>query len=717
MAGAESFLDPEWYRVAALKPRLRAHVRLHRHTYRGQTWHVAQDAVTGRFHRFSMAAWHVIGLMDGRRTLDQIWTAAAEQLGDDAPTQREIIRLLHQLHVAELLRTDVSADVEELASRGQRQRRRRLVQQLRTPLAIRIPLVDPERFLNATRPVGRALFSRAGAVLWLGLLSAAALVAAGHWGALTENLTERLLTPQNLALIWLVFPFVKVLHELGHAWAIKRWDGEVHELGIMLLVFTPVPYVDATQSTALRSRGQRALVGLAGMLVEFAIAAVALIVWSQAEPGVVRTVCYNVVIIAGVSTLLFNGNPLLRFDAYYVLSDLIEIPNLADRANRYVYYLVQRYGFGVEDADSPAQVPSERPWLLLYAIASFLFRMLLYFTIVVFVASHYFLIGVLLALWSLFSLFVLPLWRGLEFLLTSPRLARRRSRAVAVTAGAVAGLAGLLLAWPLPHATLAEGVVWVPEDAIVRPEAPGVARAAHAGDTDTVAHGEVIVSLADPLLPAEVAVLAAEVRALEARYDFVEFSDQTQANIVREQLASAREVLRRAEERYAALTVRAPLAGRLVYRDGVPPVGAWLERGSNVGYVLSDAPVRVKVAVDQDAIDTIRSRTEAVAVRLVHELERVIEARILRVVPAGSTELPSPALGTAGGGPIPVDPRDEGRTRTLEPVFELELALPPGERVEAVGSRVHVRFDHGYEPIAWRWYRDLRRLFMRQFEV
>ena len=138
-----------------------------------------------------------------------------------------------------------------------------------------------------------------------------------------------MLSAQNLLLLWLVFPVIKLLHELGHAYAAKAGGGEVHEMGMMLLVFMPVPYVDATAAGGFRSKWRRALVGAAGMLVELFIASLCMFVWVLVEPGVMRAVAFNVMLIAGVSTVVFNGNPLLRFDGYYILSDLIEIPNLA----------------------------------------------------------------------------------------------------------------------------------------------------------------------------------------------------------------------------------------------------------------------------------------------------------------------------------------------------------------------------------------------------
>lgn len=713
----ENFLDPEWYRVAALRPRLRAHVRLHRHRYRGQVWHVAQDAVTGRFHRFSLAAWSVIGLMDGERDLDAIWTRASEQLGDNAPTQREVIRLLHQLHVAELLRTNLVPDAAELADRGARQRRAKFWQTLRTPLAIRVPLFDPERLLQATQWVADLIFTRRGLYLWLLCMFVAGAVVISHWNGLTENLSERLLTPNNLLMVWLLFPLVKILHEFGHAWAVKRWGGEVHEMGMMLLVFTPVPYVDASQSSALNSKSRRAIVGLAGMMMELVIAAIALFVWAIVEPGLLRTVCYNIMAIAGVSTILFNGNPLLRFDAYYVLSDLLEIPNLANRSNQYIYYLIHRYGFGVRDAESPANVPSERGWFVFYSIASLIFRLVLYFSIILFIANRYFLIGIVLAFWSLWNLLFSPMSKALKFLATSPRLARQRPRAVAVSTSAFSALFLLLTVVPLPYATVGQGVLWVPEDAIVRAAAPGLVEHAPAASELRIEYGAPIVKLEDPLLDVEVAVHQAEVDALLARFDYFEFTDRSQANIAREQLAGAREVLARAAERQSALTVTSPATGKLVYVGGVVPSGNFIERGSNLAYVLTDATPRIKAVIPQSAVDVVRRSTTRVSIRLVQDLHAVRQARILRITPAGTTTLPSPALGSSGGGAIASDPRDEKQLTAIEPIFELDLEITDGEPVGAVGTRVYIRFDHGYEALAYRWYRDLRRLFLSQFDV
>lgn len=337
-----SLFSPSWYRVAGLTPRLRGHARIHRHRYRGQIWYVLQDRATERFHRFSPAGYALIGLLDGRRTVQEIWEAAAARLGDAAPTQDEMITLLSQLHGADVLQCDVPPDTAELLERRQRQRRQTWLNTLLSIFAWRIPLLDPERLLQRFLPLVRPLLGWSGAALWLAIVGPALVLAAVHWGDLTREVTDRILAPQNLVLLWLLFPVLKAAHEFGHAFVAKGFGGEVHEMGLMILVLTPVPYVDASAAWAFAERWRRVLVGLAGMAVEVFLAALALLLWLNVEPGMVRTVAYNTILLAGVSTIVFNANPLLRFDGYYVLADLLEIPNFRARSTAYVGYLCER---------------------------------------------------------------------------------------------------------------------------------------------------------------------------------------------------------------------------------------------------------------------------------------------------------------------------------------------------------------------------------------
>jgi len=714
---SDPLFDPAWYRVAGLRPRLRSHVKLHRHHFRGQLWYVLQDPGGGRFHRFTPAAYQLIGLMDGARTMTAIWETGCDRLGDDAPTQRETMHLLYQLHAADVLQTDVPPDIAELLRRHDKVRRGRILQNIKSPLAIRIPLYDPERLLTALLPYLRPAFGWAGAAAWLLLVLVGGTLAILHWPELTENVTERVMTPQNLLYIWLVFPVVKLIHEFGHAFAVKVWGGEVHQMGVMLLVLTPVPYVDASFATAFREKHRRVIVGAAGMLTELAVASLAMIVWAAAEPGVVRTLAYNVMIIAGVSTILFNGNPLLRFDAYYMLADAIEIPNLAGRANRYFFYLLQRYGFGAKNVESPASAPGEAPWFLFYAIASFIYRMFIYTVIVVFVAGKFFLIGVILAIWATFNMLVLPVLKGVKFLFVSPKLRRNRPRVFAVSGGFVVTVVALIGVLPLPLSTMAEGVLWVPEDALIRAGASGVVAELTATPGQQVNAAEPLIRLDDPLLPVRARVLEHELAALEARYTAFRQTDLVQAEITAEEIVQAKAKLERVRGQLADLVVTTDASGQLVvpYSKDLP--GSYVHQGEHLGFVVDRSRVTVQAAVLEEDVDMVRRSTRSVAVRLVHDTSRVWQAEVRRLVPSAVEQLPSAALGTAGGGRIPVDPQDSSGRAPFVNVFQVELTLPADVPLENLGSRVYVRFDHGTEPVARRWYRGLRRLFLSSFDV
>jgi putative peptide zinc metalloprotease protein len=506
-----------WHRVADLQPRLRSHVRVHRHEYRGERWYVVEDRISRRVHRFSPAAYFVIGMMNSRRSMQEIWDTASARLGEEAPTQDEVIQLLGQLHAADVMQCEVAPDVDELLRRSRRLSQRSQLAKILSPLAIRFPLLDPDRLLERTLSWYRLLFGLVGAVLWLAVVGWGVLSAAEHWGQLTLDLTHRVLAPQNLLIIGLVFPLVKALHEFGHACAVKAWGGEVHEMGIMLLVLMPVPYVDASAANAFPAKRRRVLVGAAGMVVELFIASIALFFWLQMEPGVPRAVLFNVMLIAGVSTVLFNANPLLRFDGYYMLADLIEIPNLRQRANQYLASLVQRRLFGLQIPPSDAGA-GERAWLVSFAIASFAYRVFIMFAIALFVAAEYLFIGMLLAIWALVAAFVMPVVALASFLALSPRLAGARQRAVAVTAVIVLALAGILFVLPVPAWTNAQGVVSIPEQATVRAGAEGFVARVIAPPGTQVQRGEPLVAVSDPVLEARIRLLEARKEELEARY-------------------------------------------------------------------------------------------------------------------------------------------------------------------------------------------------------
>lgn len=714
---SDTLFSPSWYRVASLKPRIRSHARILRQSFRDKVWFVLQDFAAERSHRFSPAAHHFIGLMDGEKTVQELWEATSAHLGDAAPTQEEVIRLLGQLHATDVLLCDVPPDSMEVFRRHEKHERMLWRRRLWTPLALRFPLLDPDRFLERTLPWVQPLFGWFGILLWLAVVGTGAVLAASHWTDLTENIADRVLDPGNLVLLWFVYPVVKALHELGHAYAIRKWGGEVHEIGIMLLVLSPVPYVDASASWGFNDKRKRMVVGAAGIAVELFLGSLALFTWLVVEPGAVRAIAYNVMLISGVSTLLFNGNPLLRFDGYYVLADAIEMPNLGARSNQYLGYLFQRYVFGVADAESPAHSTGERVWMVVYGIASFVYRIFISFIIITFIAGKFFFIGVLLAIWAIATQVMMPIGKSLSFLVSNPGLRRQRGRAVSTSIALAALVAVLLFVAPFPHWTRTEGVLWVPEEAQVRAGTEGFIVDLLAPADGEVSRDQPLVRAEEPFLAARVAMLEAQLQELIAKYDASLTMDRVQAAMLREQIIAADANLQRSRERAADLVFRSPANGRFIVPNAADLAGRFVSKGQLIGYVVEPREQTARVALLQDDIAMVLQETRSVEVMLAGWGASPLPARIRRQVPGASQQLPTAALGSAGGGPITVDPRDGKGVTALNQIFQLELTLPGEVRAEYLGSRVYVRFNHGFEPVGFQLYRAFRRLLLRQFNV
>ncbi len=710
-----SVYSPAWYRIAELRPRLRRHVVVHRQLYRGERWYLLEDRSNRRSLRFNPAAYTVVGLMDGRRTIESIWRIVCERLGDDAPSQDEIIRLFGELHGHDVVQCDMPPDTLELQQRFERKRRGERLGRLLNPMAIRLPLFDPDRLLERLLPWVRPLMGWAGLFLWFVIVVSAIVAAGVHWPELSRDVSDRVLTPGNLFVIWLVFPILKALHEFGHGLMIKRWGGEVHEMGIMLLVLVPVPYVDAAAAWGFRERHRRVLVGAAGMIVEVFVAAVAMLVWTLVEPGALRSVLYDVMLVSGVSTLVFNANPLLRFDGYYILSDWLEIPNLASRANKYVAWLCQRYLLRVPDLPDPLVSPGERPWLLFFACASFVYRLVVMVAIGLFVASRFFVVGVVLALWSLIVMVVLPLGRIVRYLATDPGLRRRRWRAWGVAGSAATLLWLLVFVVPFPFMTVGEGVVWLSEQGTIRLGGDGFVERIAVSSGSRVEPGTVLVVCDDPELRTRERILRARLDELSIRHRAMMTRDPAEAASIAKEIEVARRELERVRSDLDALVVRSPVAGTFVLPGAADLPGRFLRQGAVVGYIVDPSLLTVRTVVSQLDVDLVRSPEERVTVRPADRLDRIVEARIVRSVPAASDELPSIALSRQGGGTIANDPFARAGNVAFERYFQFELSLSDAGLVGAVGERVYVRFDHGTAPLARQWYRHVKRVFLDLF--
>lgn len=372
---------------------------------------------------------------------------------------------------------------------------------------------------------------------------------------------------------------------------------------------------------------------------------------------------------------------------------------------------------GVADVPAPATAAGERGWLIGYGLASLFYRTVVLFTIALYIAGRMFFIGVVLALWVVAAQLVLPLVRLLSYLASGASLQGQRGRAVASVAGlAVMLLVGLTLV-PVGSATHAEGVVEVPPGSEVRAGTDGIVAQVLVADGQSVSPGEPLVILDDPLLPAEVKRLEWRVRELERRRDRASLEERVKKQMADDELERARAALDDAKARLERLVVRSTASGTVSIdgADNLP--GRFARRGDLLVRVRRAADATARVVVTQADAARVRGDTRELAVRLASLPGVSLPARLVRELPAATDRLPDASLGTGGGGRIHVDARDRSGRKSLERVFQFEVALPGSAHAYRPGTRAHVRFRHGAEPLATQWYHQLRNLFRARFEV
>ncbi len=344
---------------------------------------VVKDPIAMKYHRLQPEEYFIFEQLEPGATLESLREAFEVQFAPQRVTASDINSLLMRLHQNGLTISEAANQGERLNERQRKESLQKLKQALSSVLFIRFPGVDPEPLLRRLYPLVRPFLNRFGIALFSMLVASALMVFASRWTDFWAEFPriQQWLTADSVLILAIVIGTTKICHELGHAIACKHFGGECHSIGPMLLVFTPALYCDTSDSWMLPNRVHRAVVGLAGMLTEILIASIAAIVWSNTSPGLAHVVSMNIMVVCGISTLLFNANPLLRYDGYYVLSDLVDVPNLGEVSKRLLSARVASTLFGVEDSQEDEFYSPSRMCLIAYAIAAEVYRISLTFLI------------------------------------------------------------------------------------------------------------------------------------------------------------------------------------------------------------------------------------------------------------------------------------------------------------------------------------------------
>ena len=712
-----------WHRVSSVRACLRSSVRAHRQTFRGEKWVVLRDSLGSDFFRVTADAYAFLSRLNPHRTIDDVWGDLMEAEPELALTQEEVVQLLSQLQLSNLLQFDRGDAAASLFLRRSQRREREIKAVLLGFLSIKIPLYDPDHALERAMPAIRVLFGPVGAAFY------ALLLVLGIKALLDEpyhlfDQTAGLLAPANLGLLYIGMVLAKLVHEFGHAAACKRFGGEVHKMGVMLLMFAPLPFMDATASWGFRSRAQRMLVGASGVLSELAVAAVAALVWAYTAPGVINALAYNVIFVASVSTVLFNLNPLMRFDGYHMLVDFLDVPNMFQRSRDQLKYLGEYWVLGIKTSQPVARTPNEAIFLPLYGLISLGYWVLLMSTIIFFIAEQYLDIGVVLAWVIFFSAVVMPLFKFAKFLLSSPKLQHQRARTVSLTVVIVGVSLGLLGGVPMPDRVRVKGVLQATQSRELYSDSGGGLVELLARPGQWVQAGQALARLDNPelryeilsvrkqreqLLVQELQAITTDIANIEALERQREAIDQKITELLRQQ---------------QALTLLAPIEGIWSASELDASRGQWIARGGSLGTLVDEREWRFVAVLPQINTHLFEAGVLGTEIRIEGQQELNLIATKTEVMPFEQGQLPSPALGMAGGGEIAVQTSDSKGLDAAEPFFRIHAQLPISRQSASEEDlrRLHgrigtMRITLPDSPLLLQWERSLRQYLQRKFRV
>lgn len=725
-----------------LSLRMRPDLSARQHRYRGRSYWVVKEPIGLNYFRFHEEEYAILNMLDGHSSLEAIKERFEREFTPQKITYQDLQQFIGMLHRSGLVVSQAAGQGRQLKKRRDDKKKKELIGKFSNVFAVRFRGFDPERLLNWLIPYTGWLFSPAAIIFVLMLgLSALSLVMVQF-----DEFSSRLPTfhqffgPSNWLWLAITMGTVKVLHEFGHGLSCKKFGGECHELGAMLLVFTPCLYCNVSDSWMLPNKWQRVFIGAAGMYVEVFLASIATFLWWFSEPGLLNHLCLSMMFICSVSTLIFNGNPLLRFDGYYILMDILEIPNLRQKSTEVLKRWLVQTCLGIEQPENPF-LPQGRQWLFaLYTIAAVIYRWVVVISIVLFlnqVLEPYGLkiIGRLVAITGLFGLVVQPLWQLWKFFTTPGRIHKVKYKRVAATAAVLAAVLAFVMWVPLPFHVECPVEIQPRDAEMVFAGVPGRIVDVHVSAGQKVEAGQVLARLDSIDLYLEIARLEGNHRELQTQLTSLlrQRHDDSRAiaqiGQTQELLTSVKEQLDEKQDELSRLEIKAPVAGTVLTPPGRPkqPSGdgrlpSWTGEpfdAANRGAFLEDSDLVCQIG-DPLAMEAVLivNQADVELIQIGNEVEVKIDAipnltytTSIEEIAKNDLKQTSAALSSQMGGQLETKMDKTGASRPIDTSFQARAPMNASGEVMRTGLRGRAKVYPGWQPLSTRFFRFMAKTF------
>ena len=725
-----------------LSIRVRPDLSARRQRYLGQAYWVVKEPVGLNYYRFQDEEYAILNMIDGASSLDEIKDRFEEEFPPQKITLEELQSFIGMLHRSGLIVANVPGQGRQLKKRRDDRRRKEIVGAMTNILCIRFKGFDPERVLNWVYPKISWMFSPMVVILSFAMmLSALGLILVEF-----ETFRSRLpsfysfFSPYNAFWLALTLGVSKVIHEFGHGLFCKHFGGECHEMGIMILVLTPCLYCNVSDSWMLPNKWHRAAIGAAGIYVEMVLASMAGFIWWFTEPGLLNNICLNLMFISSVSTLLFNANPLLRYDGYYILSDVVEIPNLRQKASSILNRKLGEWFLGLEPPEDPFLPQQNQLFFMLYTVAAVVYRWFILFSILFFLYKIFEpyglkILGQGLVCMSLYGLLYKPISGLVKFFYVPGRIHQVKKPRMFAALGAVIALIAAFFLVPFPYTVMCILEVKARDAASVYVDVPGKIEQVSVTPGDEVTEGDVLARLSDVDLKLQIAQLTSSVDQKQSQLDSLMLKQHrdpeagAQLPGVREALEAAKKQLVEREEDLACLTLKAPTSGVVLpppwvrQRDdpdgqlsdwsGTPlelqNTGAYLQKSTLFCQVGDPLKMEASLVIDQSSIDFV-DFNQLVDVKLDGLPHDVFHGKVDDIAPDAMKTVPD-RLATEHGGELPTETDEMGRKRPQSTSYQANVYLDDPDRVLRLGLRGQAKIHAKPQTLAARVWRFITETF------
>ena len=667
---------------------------------RWKEWYQIEARHTGRYFRIGVTEYSFLSLLDGNTTIGEAVSLTARRFGPDAFSEDQatsIVVWLLENDLAEMTESPASGKPTGTASNGRR--KTTLIDRL-NPFWLKLPFGNPDSLIGKLLPLMSWMHSWAAIIASMLIWLAAAVAIVSNWTHF-ESSWSTVLHRSNWLWLGVSWLFLKIVHELSHAVACRRHGGEVRDSGIIFILLAPVAYVDVTSSLSFPSRWQRIQTASAGIYVELTVASLAALAWTVTDSPLLSHHLVNLIWSASVTTIVFNANPLMKFDGYYILSDLLDRPNLYTDSTLHLQRIANHIFFGAKTNT----VRSSRQDALLtasYGAAAFVWRMLICVGLLISASVMFHGAGVILAAGGVLLWFCRPLLQLIQKLWQLSRLDPQKSlRATVLGTAAAAALGAFLFLTPWPAGATAPGILDHQELAVVRAESPGFVRQIHVADGEQVVQGQLLIELENEELANEVADIRVAIEQSDIRRrQFIGNHETASAQVETENHASLQKRLTEKVQQADSLTVRAPVAGRVMSRSLVWAEGTYAQPGTELVAIGDDSRKELRVSISQDDARWLETATKQfdgktpIDVRL--RSVGITKGTVRRILP-GATRTPlHESLTAPAGGPLTVKANSDSDGRS-----ELVLTEPRVTAVIDLPSDVAARIPAGSFGHVW----------------